>query len=64
MNWMDDGENNNSSKPIELKLINVDYNISLADAIKLSAEKSGYEAEIRKIDNGTIVDIKIPFLFF
>ena len=39
MNWMDDGENNNSSKPIELKLINVDYNISLADAIKLSAEK-------------------------
>lgn len=60
---MDDGENNNSSKPIELKLINVDYNISLADAIKLSAEKSGYEAEIRKIDHGTIVDIKIPFLF-
>lgn len=62
MNWMDDGENRNSTKPIEFKAINVEYNISLAEAIKLSVEKSGYEAEIIKKDNATKVNIKIPFL--
>lgn len=63
MNWMDDGENRNNTKPINFKAIDVDYNISLAEAIKLSVEKSGYEAEIIKKENVTIVDIKIPFLF-
>ena len=63
MTRMDDGENNNSAKQIEFKPINVDYNISLAEAIKLSVEKTGYEAEIIKKENVTIVDIKIPFLF-
>ena len=59
---MDDGENNNSTKPIEFKPINVDYNISLAEAIKLSVEKNGYEAEIIKKDDATNVNIKIPYL--
>lgn len=59
---MDDGENGNSTKPINFKAIEVDYNISLAEAIKLCVEKSGYEAEIIKKENITIVDIKIPFL--
>lgn len=63
MNWMDDGENRNSTKPINFKPIEVDYNISLAEVIKLCVEKSGYEAEIIKKENITIVDIKIPFLF-
>lgn len=62
MNWMDDGVNNNSAKPIEFEAINVEHNISLAEAIKLSVEKSGYEAEIIKKDDATSVNIKIPFL--
>ena len=62
MNWMDDGENRNSTKPIEFKAIKVDYNISLAEAIKLSVERSGYEAEIIKKDDTTNVNIKIPYL--
>lgn len=62
MNWMDDGENNNSTKAIIFKAIDVDYNISLAEAIKLSVEKSGYEAEIIKKDDVTNVNIKIPYL--
>ena len=63
MNWMDDGENRNNTKPINFKAIDVDYNISLAEAIQLSVEKSGYEAEIIKKDDVTAVVIKIPFLF-
>ncbi|WP_127147804.1 hypothetical protein [Veillonella sp. VA139] len=62
MNWMNDGENRNNTNPINFKPIDVDYNISLADAIKLSAEKSGYEAEIIKNNNATQLNIKIPFL--
>ena len=62
MNWMDDGGNRNSTKPIEFKAIDVDYNISLPEAIKLSVEKSGYEAEIIKKDDTTNVNIKIPYL--
>ena len=62
MNWMDDGDNKNGTKPIIFKAIDVDYNISLAEAIKLSVEKSGYEAEIMKKADCTSVDIKIPFL--
>ena len=59
---MDDGENNNSMKPIFFKPIYVDYNISLAEVIKLFVEKSGYKAEIIKKDDTTNVNIKIPFL--
>ena len=62
MNCMDDGENNDSMKPIHFETIDVDYNISLVEAIKLSVENSGYEAEIIKEDGETHVDIKIPFL--
>lgn len=60
MNWMDDGEKDDSTNPI--KAIKVDYNISLAEAIKLSVEKSGYEAEVIKNNKRTSVNIKIPFL--
>lgn len=63
MNWMDDGENRNSTKPINFKPIDVDYNISLAEAIKLSVEKNGYKAEIIKKDDLTRVNITIPFFF-
>lgn len=62
MNCMDDGENNDSMKPIHFETIDVDYNISLVEAIKLSVENSGYEAEIIKESDETYVDIKIPFL--
>lgn len=62
MNYMDDEENNDSMEPINFEPIDVDYNISLVEAIKLSVENSGYEAEIIKEDDGTYVDIKIPFL--
>lgn len=49
MNCMDDGENNDSMKPIHFETIDVDYNISLVEAIKLSVENSGYEAEIIRL---------------
>ena len=62
MNCMDDGENNDSMKPIHFETIDVDYNISLVEAIKLSVENIGYEAEIIKESDETYVDIKIPFL--
>ena len=62
MNCMDDGENNDNMKPIHFETIDVDYNISLVEAIKLSVENSGYEAEIIKESGETYVDIKIPFL--
>ena len=62
MNCMDDRENNDSMKPIHFETIDVDYNISLIEAIKLSVENSGYEAEIIKESDETYVDIKIPFL--
>lgn len=62
MNCIDDGENNDSMKPIHFETIDVDYNISLVEAIKLSVENSGYEAEIIKESGETYVDIKIPFL--
>ena len=62
MNCMDDRENNDSMEPIYFEAINVDYNISLVEAIKLSVEKAGYEAEIIKECDETDVYIKIPFL--
>lgn len=62
MNCMDNGENNDSMKPIHFETIDVDYNISLVEAIKLSVENSGYEAEIIKEGDETYVYIKIPFL--
>ena len=57
MNWMDDGENRNSMKPIIFKPIEVEYNISLAEAIKLSVEKAGYKAHITKKDKNTSIYI-------
>lgn len=62
MNLMDDGINNNSTKPIEFKPIYVDYNINLAEVLKLSIEMAGYDAEIIVKANEADVSIKIPFL--
>lgn len=62
MNWMDTIENNNSVEPIEFNVVKVDHNISLAEAIQLSVEKSGYEVEFIETFYGIEMDIKIPFL--
>ncbi len=59
---MDDGQNNNSLEPIEFNVVKVDHNISLAEAIQLSVEKSGYEAEFVGTLYGIDMAIKIPFL--
>ena len=57
MNWMDGEENNNSVEPIEFNVVKVDHNISLAEAIQLSVEKSGYEVEF--IETFYKIDIEI-----
>lgn len=62
MNWMDGEENNNSVEPIEFNVVKVDHNISLAEAIQLSVEKSGYEVEFIETFYKIDIEIKIPFL--
>lgn len=57
MNWMDGEENNKSVEPIEFNVVKVDHNISLAEAIQLSVEKSGYEVEF--IETFYKIDIEI-----
>lgn len=61
MNWMDDGTNQSEFQSSMLDFVNVKHNINIAEAIKLSAEKAGYEADIRK--NGEDTEIIIKTLF-
>ena len=70
MNWMDSGEpretkpreNKLENRQIELELVKVDYNISIAELLVLSAEKAGYDARIEKTNDSTNIEILIPYL--
>ncbi len=70
MNWMDSGDhtevkqrqNKLENRKIEFNSVKVDYNISIAELLVLSAEKAGYEARIEKTNNSTNVEILIPYL--
>ena len=62
MNWMDDGEKSKTSKVIQFEPLELDGNVSLTRAIKLSVEKRGYKKEITKKKDKTTIWINIPFL--
>lgn len=70
MNWMDSGDhrevkqrqNKLENRKIELNRVEVDYNISIAELLVLSAEKAGYDARIEKTNDSTNVEILIPYL--
>lgn len=70
MNWMDSGDyrevkqrqNKLENRKIEFHGVEVDYNISIAELLVLSAEKAGYEARIEKTNDSTNVEILIPYL--
>lgn len=70
MNWMDSGDhrevkqrqNKLENRKIEFDRVEVDYNISIAELLVLSAEKAGYEARIEKTNNSTNVKILTPYL--
>ena len=67
---MDDGverddkrrEKTSGNKEIKFKSVEVDYNISIAELLVLSAERAGYEARIEKTNDLTNVEILIPYL--
>lgn len=70
MNWMDSGDyrevkqrqNKLENRKIEFDRVEVDYNISIAELLVLSAEKAGYDARIEKTNDSTNVEILIPYL--